>query len=113
MKVKELLKIFENTKFKHLYRKEDGTLGTHAASINGFGGDCYGNFNQETFIFNVHKDGWHKQFVFPSLGKITEDILEMEIIELEEISLASYSNTSSSGTVYIGNNDHMIFKVKK
>lgn len=113
MKVKELLKVLKKTRFSHLYRKEDGTLGRHAALLGTFGGDSYGRFSQETFIFNFNDNGQYKQLVFPSYSQISEDVLEMEIIEIEEVRLASYANTSSSGTVYIGNSDRMIFKVKK
>ena len=103
MKVKELFKVLESTKFSAFNKKGDAGDKVYLRQISASG--SYFTPPHDGYKFKVYRNGRIKQEIYFDLyDEVSESILEEEVISVEELNiyLEQYKNNCSI-VIKVGN----------
>ena len=116
MTVRELINVFEKTKFKsmcetYLLGKVIDRESEWEFTLSSFGCSCYGGQFVDTILIEQNEKVIAS---FSSLYGLKEnnEIMKKEVVEIKEIKISHYLNQSSSGNKYYSNSGHLTIKVK-
>lgn len=119
MKVKDFFNLFKHTDFTMNVRDDENHKKVVPVKfkLEHFGSGSYPmSYFKDTFVFEIITEVESKLVShtaeFKSLSDITDEVLEMELLEVVSMRTGAYISTSSSGNKYFGNSFGLKLKIE-